>query len=389
MKRIALLTETSRGYGRDFLTGVAQFAQERRDWLMRLLSPEDLGGRKPFAGFDGIISRAADAATMRKIRASGLPTADASHEETDPYLIIVGADDAAVARMAADFFLKRGFRHFAYCGFKGTRFSDNRCRSFRQRLAEAGFGMSEFTAPEPMTDAFFYSEKIDDIRPLLQMRDWVKSLPPQTAVFCANDMRAYQLMRVAAAEAIRIPQDLAVLGSDNDNLLCLFSTPPLSSIDPNAKGVGYAAARLLHAAMQHPDTPRKRHRPFTHITPGELIERASTEFYPVEPAWLSDLLVFIDRNLARPIAVTDLVALSGRSYPTVEKAFTKAFGETIGHTITRIKMTEAQRLIKLGQLSSKEIAARTGFTSPQYFCNAYRAFFGHAPFSHTRNREKR
>ena len=385
MKKIALLTETSRGFGRDFLNGVAQFAQEQRDWLMRLLTPDDLSGRHPFAGFDGIIARAADAATVRKVRLSGLPTVDSSHEQPDPYFIDVGSDDTGIARMAAEFFLKRGFRHFAYCGFKGTKFSDNRCRSFQRRINEAGFAVSEFSAPEPMTDAFFYSEKIDDVRPILQLRDWAKSLPQQTAVFCANDMRAYQLMRVAAAESIRIPQDLAVLGSDNDNLLCCFSSPPLSSIDPNAKGVGYAAARLLQAAMQNPSA--HKHRPFFHVAPGDLFERASTEFYPIEPAWLSDLLVYIDRNLARPIAVADLVALSGRSYPTVEKAFTKAFGETVGHSIMREKMAEAQRLVSLGQLSSKEIAARTGFTSPQYFCSAYRAFFSHTPFAIRRNPE--
>ena len=378
MYRIALLTETSRGYGRDFLNGIAQFAQERRDWLMRLLAPDDLKGARPFAGFDGIIARVADATTIRKLKASQLPVIDVSHQDPDPDFIGVASDDAGIARMAAAFFLGRGFKSFAYCGFKGTGFSDTRSDAFRAAIAEAGFNAREFTAHEPMTDAFFFDEKIDRIRPGKALRQWTKSLPHGTAVFCANDMRAYQIVKIASEENLRVPQDLTVLGSDNDNLLCLFSDPPLSSIDPNARGVGYAAARLLQAAIKDP--PRRKKRPHFRVPPGELFERASTEFHPISPEWLSDALVYIDRNLSRPIALTDLVALCGRCAPTINKAFIKNFGVSCPRYILRLKMNEARRLISLGELSGKEIAARTGFSSPQYFCNAYRLHFGHSPF---------
>jgi len=379
MKKIALLIETSRTFGWEFLNGIAKFAQSRRDWLMRLMSPEDLRGGRPFAGFDGIIARAADAATVRKIRASGLPTVDTSNELKVPQFISVGPDDAAIAVTAAEFFLGRGFTNFAYCGFRGMTFSDVRRKAFAGRLADAGFGVCEFAFPEPMTDDFLYREKLDDMRIIGRIGKWAKTLPPRTAVFCANDMRAYQLIRAASAESIRIPHDLAVLGCDDDNLICLFSSPPLSSINPNAEGVGYAAARVLHAAMLDPSAVQaRRHKPFR-VSPGELVERASTEFYSISPAWLSDLLVFIDRNIARPISAADVVAHSGRSYPTVEKAFAKAFGETIGRYVMRAKMTEARRLISLGGHSCKEVASLTGFSSPQYFCNAHRRFFGSPP----------
>lgn len=379
MYRIALLTETSRGYGRDFLNGIAQFAQERRDWLMRLLAPDDLKGRNPFAGFDGIIARVADTRTIRKLKASHLPVVDVSHQTPDPDFIGVASDDAAIATMAANFFLARGFRSFAYCGFKGTGFSDTRSDAFRAAVAKAGFAAIEFTAHEPMTDAFFFDEKIDRIRPGAALRQWTQSLPSGTAIFCANDMRAYQIVKIAAEEHIRVPQNLAVLGSDNDNLLCLFSSPPLSSIDPNARGVGYAAARLLLAAMKDP--PRRKRRPHFRIPPGELFERASTEFHPISPEWLSEALVYIDRNLSRPISLGDITSICQRSAPTVNKAFVNNFGVSCPHYITNLKMREANRLIQLGETSGKEIAAHLGFSSPQYFCNAYRSHFGHPPFA--------
>ena len=383
MKKIALLIETSRTFGREFLNGIAKYAQSRHDWLMRLMTPEDLRGRRPFTDFDGIIARAADAATVRKILASGLPTVDTSNEQKVQRFLSIGPDDDTIGVMAAEFFLGRGFRNFAFCGFRGMTFSDIRYKAFAGRLDTAGFDVHEFAFPEPMTDDFLYREKLDDMRIIDRISKWAKTLPPRTAVFCANDMRAYQLIRAAATESIRVPHDLAVLGCDNDNLICLFSTPPLSSINPNAEGVGYAAARVLHTAMQDPAAAQtRRHKPFR-VHPGELIERTSTEFYPVSPDWLSDLLVFIDRNIAHPISASDVVAHSGRSYPTVEKTFEKAFGETIGRYVMRTKMNEARRLISRGGHSSKEIAALTGFSSPQYFCNAYRRFFGASPFAAT------
>ena len=138
MKRIALLIETSRAYGRNLLNGVAQFAQNQHDWLMRLMTPEDLRGRCPFAGFDGIIARTVNAESMRKIKASGLPTVDMSHEQKIPQFIAVGSHDHAIGMMAAKFFLKHGFRNFAFCGFKGMKFSDFRRDSFKKVISDAG-----------------------------------------------------------------------------------------------------------------------------------------------------------------------------------------------------------------------------------------------------------
>ncbi len=377
MKKIALLIETTRACGRNILNGVSRYAQTRRDWLMRLMTTDDMRKRRPFAGFDGIIARVTDASIAKKIRASGIPAVDTSHERIDPHLIDVGSDDECIANMAADFFLGRGFKNFAYCGFRGTKFSDNRFRAFRRRIASAGCKVHEFPLSEPMTRSFFYSENFDDERAIGHLRKWARSLPPQTAAFCANDMRAYQLIQAATLESIRIPHDIAVLGSDDDNLICLFSTPPLSSISPNSEGTGYAAARVLDAAMKDQSAAlNNRHKPFC-VAPGELIERASTEFHPISPAWLSDVLVFIDYNISRPISASDVVAYSGRSYPTIEKAFGKAFGETIGKYIIRTKMDVAKRLIAQGKHTCKEIAYLTGFSSPQYFCNVYRRHFGH------------
>ncbi|HPB09826.1 MAG TPA: DNA-binding transcriptional regulator [Kiritimatiellia bacterium] len=379
MKKIALITENSREYGRELLKGIAMFAQEQRDWTLHLLLPSYLKKRTALKGFDGVIARIVDGGMRRKLKMSGLPFVDAFCQSPTPDPIGVDSDHGAIASTAAEFFLARGFRNFAYCGFLGTTFSDLRCDAFTRCLKSAGFACEVFTHPEPPSDSIFFAEKAAVPEDPVPLTNWLCTLKPRTAVFCANDLRAYQLLRLAAERGIRIPQDMVILGVDNDTLLCSFATPPLSSIDPNAKGVGYAAARLLHAAMEDP-AARKKH-PVFHVKPGELVERASTESHPVEPAWLSDALVYIDRNMSRAVAVEDVIALSGLSHTSVERTFRKVFGESAGKYILRKKMNEARRLLAKGGLSGKQIAARTGFASPQYFCRTYHAFFGHSPFS--------
>ena len=386
MRNIALLTENSREYGRELLKGVAAFAQERRDWLLRLLTPGDLRERRPLKNFDGAIVRIVDPVTRRRLKEARIPIVDAFCQRNDPDFIGVDSDHAAIARMAADFFLSRRFAHFAFCGFAGTAFSNLRRDAFVRRLADAGFGCAVFSAPEPPDDSIFFEEKTDLPRTSAALTEWLKALPSRTAIFCSNDLRAYQLLRIAADCGRAVPQDLAILGVDDDTLLCSFATPPLSSINPNARRVGYAAARLLHAALENP-APRKM-RPIYHVAPGDLIERASTEFHPVDPAWLSDALVYIDRNLTRPVSTADLVAHTGVSHTSIEKVFHRFFGMSAGQYILSVKMDAAQRLIGEGQLSGKEIAARTGFSSPQYFCRTYRNFFGHAPFSPPANQSR-
>ena len=377
--KVALLAETSREYGREFLNGLAQFAQEQGGWLLRLFSPDDLKGRHPFAGFDGIITRAFNDKAIRKLKASGLPVVDASHQTPTSEFIGVGSDDVAIASMAAAFFLERGFRNFAYCGYAGTGFSDTRAAAFRAAVAKHGFKVLKYTKHEPMDDDIIFDERMGQDAPDKSLRQWIKTLPSGTAVFCANDMRANQICKIAGEDGVRVPQDLSLLGVDNDSFLCLFSSTPLSSIDPNAHGVGYSAARLLLAAIQNP--PPHKKRPIFRVRPGKLVERTSTAFRPISPEWLSDALVFIDRNRFQPLSAAEVVARCNRSAHTVAKAFLKNFGLTPGRYITRMKMEEARRLVRLRTHSSKEIASLVGYTSPQYFCNAYRAYYGHSPFA--------
>lgn len=377
-KTIALFLETNGEYGRDFLKGVAQYAHERKTWQLKLVALVDAKDDRAFDGCDGIIARVAEPSTIERLKATGLPIVDSFCHLRDESLIGVDGDHAFVARMAAEYFMRRGFRHFAYCGYKGTRFSDEYSAAFGETLAKAGFKLVEFDVPEPPSDAIFFSDKPRMPKSPRRLESWLKRLPPMTALFCATDLRAYHAIKLCQKAGRKVPDDVAIMGVDDDMVLCACSTPSITSIDPNARSVGYAAARFLNAAMKNPGEKRKA-RPIHRVKPRGIVERESTAIYPMKPKWFAKALEHIDANVSRPLAASDLESVAGVSHTAINNAFHREFGMSAGEYILGIKMRKAKALVEEGKLMIKQIAAETGFTSPKYFCRAYHAYFGHPP----------
>ena len=377
MKTIALVIENSREYGRNMIRGIAAFGQLRRDWRLRLVTPAELVVTGALDGYSGVIARVADSRILQRLKAANLPVVDVFAHFTQTDFIRVDTDHAKLGRRAADYFLSKGYTSFAYCGYDGTAYSDLRRDAFAARLAEAGHTCAIYAHKELPDDSVVFNERPSTTKNVTLIARWLQSLSFPTAVFCANDLRALQILHVANDLGIDVPRQAAILGTDNDTLLCTFSNPPLSSLDPNAHGVGYAAARLLQTAMDNQLTHKRR--PTFRVQPGELYERTSTEHHPITPEWFADALVHIDRNLSRPITAADVIAVTGKSSTAVEKRFRAAFNLSVGRYILTLKMQESARLLSRGNLSVKEVAARTGFNSPQYFCRAYRSYYGHTP----------
>ena len=378
MKTIALLFESNGEYGREFLKGVAQFARECRDWHLRLypLSKPSVGN--PYAGCDGIIARMAEATTMRRVKGSGLPFVDAFCQIPDPDVVGVDSDHDAIAAKAAEYFLHRQFKNFAFCGYHGTHYSDMLAGAFVRTLAKAGYACQEYRTVEMPTEAMFHDDKARKPRSPRRLAAWIAKLPPRTALFCANDLRAYHVLNICQDIGRAVPSDIAIMGVDNDTVLCSCAPVPLSSIDPNAFGVGYAAAQTLDKLIEKPAKRRKAH-PVCYVKPGDLIERESTETYPLDPLWLVKALLFVNTNVGIPLSARDLLKVAGVSHTALQKTFRNKVGMSPGRYILSVKMREAQRLLESRKMRIKEIAERTGFPDPKYFCRAYHGYFGHAP----------
>ena len=378
-KTIILLFESNCEYGREFLKGVAQYARECRNWHLRLYPMSVADPKNPFVGCDGIIARPAEASTMQLIKSSGLPVVDAFCQMPEPDIIGVDSDHDAIAAMATEYFLNHKFTNFAYCGYQGTRYSDMLAAAFKRTLAKTGYKCLEYHAVEMPTDAMLLDTRARKPRNARRLAAWLTKLPPRTALFCANDLRAFHVLNICQDIGRKVPSDIAIMGVDNDTVLCSCAAVPLSSIDPNAFGVGYAAAKTLDDLIEK-RTKRHKTPQVCYIKPGDLIERESTQTYPLDPPWLVAALAHVDANITRPLSANALLKVTGVSHTALQKMFTRRLGMSPGRYILSVKMREAQRLLTTyKKMRISEIAERTGFPDPKYFCRAYHGYFGHAP----------
>ena len=372
MTQIAILVENSRAYGRALIEGVASYAQENCSWLLRPLAFAETGTAN-LRRFDGIIARIADDRLAERIAESGRPAVDVFCQKPRIGLAGVDSDHRRIGLLAREFFRTRGFANFAYCGLPGNAFSDARERAF----ADANTFVYSPRKPHLSDESQFYDERVDRIQDVRALARWLKTLPKPVAVFCCNDLRAIHLQRVAIDGGLRVPEDLAILGVDNDTIACSFAEVPISSIDPNSFEIGRVAARLLAAALVRAPAP-KRHR-IHHVRPGGITERTSTEFMPIDPPWLGQVLMHIEKNMRRPIPASEIFTLAGRSSTFVENVFKDKLGMPVQTYVTSVKMREAKRLIADRNQRISEICYACGFSSPQYFCRTFSATYGMNP----------
>ncbi|MBR1870273.1 MAG: DNA-binding transcriptional regulator [Kiritimatiellae bacterium] len=379
------MAERTRAYGRRLCEGVAEYAQKRGDWVLIPLDSADLAARN-LRKMDGFIVRTMDDTLLRALQGTGKPVVDALCRKPLEGVAVVDADHEEVAHMAAEHFLEHHFTSFAYCGCYGEGFSDARREAFVQALRRAGHTCECYTPPpgalHRFDDAISRCERISSGGDSAALRKWLLALPPRTAVFCCHDRRACQVLRICRACGIDVPQRIAILGVDNDTLLCSFASPMISSIEPDAHGAGFRAADVLQRMMDEPELCKCPPRIL--VMPRTIAVRASSEVYPLDPPWLSDALVFIRRNVARRISATDVFERIGKSHSLVESAFRNTLSTTVQREIMKSRIEEAQHLLKTTDLSVVAVAARAGFNSSQYFCRSFAAANGMPPDAYRR-----
>lgn len=379
-KLIALQIEKNRAHGRAMLEGIANYALEKTDWRFEQIDPRQITSRRDLARYDGFIVRVMDNHTANALLATHRPVLDTYGRLDNNPLSSIRLDDDAIAAMAADCLREHHFEHFASCGFNGLRFSDARCGGFARRIRNSGFACRVYSESGDirLKDTFFQNEQADRIADAVALGKWLKSLPKPVAVFCCNDLRAYQVLRVCDDIGLNVPNEVAVLGVDNDTLLCAFTNPPLSSIDTNPFELGRAAAALLESAMK---TPRSKHARISLRLhpPRKVVERASTEIYTYRTPWLSDAVVFIRRHLNEGVSAADVVAHLGYSHTAVNRAFNAELGRSVQQEIIRLRLERACKMLKTSELSAAAIAAQCGYPSAQYFSHVFVNSIGQTP----------
>jgi LacI family transcriptional regulator len=377
VRRIALLLGQDIGYCRDVLRGVQQYAVHRRRWVFRD-APADLDTLRPLAEWrpHGIVAllfhqEMADALLKLKV-----PLVNTTSTLSAWQLPLVEADHTAVGRMAADYFLAKGYRNFGFFGSAWTHVSTTRESSFRVRLAEHGFPLATCHAeylPRPPASASW--RRVDR-----QVERWLRTLPKPVAIFCSNDVPARDLADVCRRLELTVPQQVALLGVDNDELECGLTWPSLSSIELPSQKIGYEAAKLLDSLMR--GKPAMTTTLF--LPPVRVITRQSTDTRAVENPAVAAALDYIRRHLAAEFSVLDIAARVGLGRRDLERKFRAALGRSVLDEIREARVERVKELLADTELAMSTIAQRAGFSAARRMAIVFRELTGTTPRQYRR-----
>jgi LacI family transcriptional regulator len=388
--RVALLVESARAYGRGLLAGVASYMRIHGpwtiDWHERSLSEAPPCWLRDWDG-DGIIARITTQPLARAIRALGLPTVDLYGWLPGVDWPCLRADNARVARLAADHFLERGFRHLAYCGFAGVNYSDERLQPFLRRLQKAGYVCHVFESPRVRQTAGTGASEQQGVLHEAELTDWLRGLPKPVGILACNDTRGQQVLNACRKIGLDVPTEVAVLGVDNNSLVCDLSDPPLSSVDLNSERIGYQAAALLARLL----AGRRVKARTLLIAPRGIVTRQSTDVLAIEDAEIAEAVRLIRTQACNGLTVRQLLASCSLSCSSLERRFTHILGRTPKAEIVRVRLQCVQELLGQTDLALAVIASRAGFKYPEYMSfvfkqkiglspGQYRTRFGHSPF---------
>jgi LacI family transcriptional regulator len=379
--RVALLVETSLGYGRRFLRGVVRYARLHGPWAF-YINPADLRQLLPRMeewGGTGIIARLETPQVERAVLAAGLPTIaiDLTARQLAPgsptaALHEVRADSLAAGRLAAEHLLDRGLRSFAFVGVSAEfSWSLDRGREFCERIAATGLPCAEFPLPRRPADREWNREQTI-------LAAWLASLPRPLGVFGCDDDRARQVCEACHRANLEVPDDVAVIGVDNDDLLCDLADPPLTSVALDSEQAGWEAAAILDRLMRGERLPPQR----ILVSTVGVVVRRSTDVQTAEDPAVGRALRFITDRAAQPIDVADVVAAAGCGRRSLELRFRATVGRSIVAEIHRARVERARRLLAESDLSVEQVAAAAGFSSSGYLIRLFKRETGLSPRSY-------
>lgn len=377
----------SRASERGLLRGVARYSRLHDQWTLLREPPfyrksphhwARRGVKTPVrlreGGFDGIIGFAANKAQLETSLPEGFPSVVLPIEEEIPGHCTIVEEIHTVGRMAAEHFLDRGFSRFAFCGFDPMYWSRVRQEGFAQHLAEAGFAVHLYEPPRRSARVSWETEQT-------RIADWLRSLPKPIALMACNDDRAQQILEAGKVAGTKIPDEIAVLGVDNDDMICELANPPLSSIALNFEEAGYEAAAQLDRQMR---TGRFSAEEIC-VRPRYIHARLSTDVLAVDDPIVVEALHFIRAHAGEVLSVDDVVRMTSTSRRLLERHFRRALGVSVYAEIQRVHIERACRMLVETRWPLADVAKRCGFSSPVHFSVAFKRQMGLTPDQHRKS----
>lgn len=357
-----------------FIEGILEYVnRHQRRWSFMLAPESNSITINQLVGWtgDGVIAALNTASESRCAKTFPLPVVNISSAMAVSPVPRTMVDNQAIGVLAAEHYLERAFENFAFYGMKGIAYSNQRLEGFRDTLAAAGHGVETLLA-EPT----FKVKGSEWLHQQAGLTKWIKTLPQPCGVLAASDARARQVMNSCRELQIQVPDQLAVIGVDDQQIICEHTHPTLTSVARNSLQEGYEAAELLDRLI----SGRPIEQQDSLVSPLGVVTRESTDMVAVQDDRLREALVYLRENIEEPVTVAEVCRHIGVSRRWLEYAFSDSLGSSPFNYIRRQRLKHARRLLREERTTAiNTIATRTGYTSSNQLAKAFRAEYGLSP----------
>ena len=367
MIRVLIISDFTESFSHKLLAGLVDYSRAKEQWIVRRMPPE----YKQQIGIQGVI-RVAKEWDIDAVIGQFEPTDDIGQFAENGIVAIaqdykkkfasipnVTGDYLGTGKMAARFFLDRGFKNFGFFGFNDVCWSDERCDGFRREVEAAGFGDNFYAYRMQEIDMVWYYQRN-------RLREWLRTIPKPIAIMACDDNQGSNLIEACHGIGIRIPSEVSVIGVDNDETLCTLGSTTLSSVQVDIERGGREAAALVERLVADPAAPAED----VVLKPVKIVQRMSTAAFATDDQQILKAILFIHKNVQKKISVSDVMAEAALSRRLLERRFKDVTGKTLYEYITTQKLkyfaeqledTDAQVIhiaLSMGEIDTKSISRR-------------------------------
>lgn len=370
--RVALIVEMSGIYGRQILQGIARYVRSHRPWSIFLEQRELRAEPPPWLlrrPWDGIICRSTDKALAKRLLKSEIPVVDLNDLYGGLGLPRIWSDMRAIGHLGAEHLLERNFHQFAFCGFEGETWSGLRRDGFRDTIQAAGHRCDVYESVWHGRNAPEWDRDQD------RMASWIRDLPKPLGLMACNDVRGQQVLNACRAVDVAVPDEVAVVGVDNEEVLCELCDPPLSSVAPNPERIGYEAAEWLDQLMSSGAADVSERL----VEPLGVVMRQSSDVLGIADPDIVAAMRHIRENACNGLTVDDLVHHLSVSRSLLERRFRKCLRRSPQQEIRLVRLKRVRQLLAETDLTLDAIANLAGYEHPEYMSVMFKRLTGQTP----------
>ncbi len=358
------------------LKGIAHFERTHHVWTafhddqgISEGDPQWIRGKK----WQGVISRHTTPEMAEACVELGIPLVDLNDVEPYPGVPKIRPDNVSIGHLGAEHFIERGYQKFGFAGFFNNLWSCERRDGFVEAVRLSSRECSVFDVEYPGDSTPFWEEE-----QISKLAVWLKGLPKPIGVMACVDLRAQQVISAAHAAGILVPEEVAVLGANNDTIRCELADPALSSVAPNAFQSGYRAAALMRDLLSGRQPKAMEQR----VEPVGVVTRHSTDVLAVEDRNVAAALSFIREQACHGITVEQVLQHAHASRSQMERKFREHIGRSPQSEIRRVQLRKIRQLLLETDFPLKRIAELTGFEHMEYMCVLFKRMTGSSPGSY-------